>query len=90
MCYFSCELKKMTKYKYDDACDVFGVHGMGGIVGCIMTGIFADKDVVTMSGDASINGGWVNRNVSSVVIFIAAISYIQVGKILQRFETFTA
>jgi ammonia channel protein AmtB len=59
----------MTKYKYDDACDVFGVHGMGGIVGCIMTGIFADKDVVTMSGDDTINGGWLNRNVNSVFFY---------------------
>ena len=48
VCYFACELKKFTKFKYDDACDVFGVHGIGGIVGCILTGIFADKTVVTM------------------------------------------
>jgi Amt family ammonium transporter len=48
LCYFACELKKLTKYKYDDACDVFGVHGVGGVVGCVLTGIFADKTVVTM------------------------------------------
>ncbi len=27
--------------RVDDPCDVFGVHGVCGIVGCIMTGIFA-------------------------------------------------
>ena len=27
------------KFKYDDALDAFGVHGMGGIVGSILTGV---------------------------------------------------
>ncbi len=27
--------------RVDDPCDVFGVHGVCGIVGCILTGIFA-------------------------------------------------
>lgn len=31
-CFFSVDLRKLTKYKYDDACDVFAVHGVGGIV----------------------------------------------------------
>ncbi|MBU5877096.1 hypothetical protein JVW17_20485, partial [Vibrio cholerae O1] len=32
-------LKRLLRV--DDPCDVFGVHGVCGIVGCIMTGIFA-------------------------------------------------
>jgi Amt family ammonium transporter len=28
---------------YDDSLDAFGVHGIGGIVGCVLTGIFAAK-----------------------------------------------
>jgi len=39
----------MTKVKpffgYDDALDAFGCHGIGGIWGCIATGIFASKSV---------------------------------------------
>ena len=36
----------------DDSLDVFGVHGIGGIVGCLLTGVFASK---TISGaDASV------------------------------------
>lgn len=61
-CYFGCELKKYTKYKYDDACDVFGIHGIGGVIGCLFTGIFADKDVSSMAGGTPIKGGWVNQN----------------------------
>ncbi len=31
--------------RVDDPCDVFGVHGVCGIVGCILTGIFADASL---------------------------------------------
>jgi Amt family ammonium transporter len=33
------------KFGYDDSLDVFGVHGIGGTLGAIMTGIFATKEV---------------------------------------------
>jgi len=40
ICYVaSTGLKKMLRY--DDSLDVFGVHGVGGIVGAILTGVFA-------------------------------------------------
>lgn len=31
--------------RVDDPCDVFGVHGVCGIVGCILTGIFASTSL---------------------------------------------
>jgi ammonium transporter, Amt family len=37
--------KIKEKFGYDDALDVFGVHGIGGIVGAIATGFFATKTV---------------------------------------------
>ena len=40
VCYWGCTaLKHMLGY--DDALDAFGVHGVGGIVGAILTGVFA-------------------------------------------------
>jgi ammonium transporter, Amt family len=36
-------LKHMLKY--DDSLDAFGVHGIGGIVGALLTGVFAVKDI---------------------------------------------
>jgi Amt family ammonium transporter len=33
-----------SKLGYDDALDVFGVHGVGGIVGAILTGIFVNPN----------------------------------------------
>ena len=40
LCYFAVSVAK-NKFGYDDTADVFGVHGVGGIVGAIGTGIFA-------------------------------------------------
>jgi Amt family ammonium transporter len=41
LCYLFVAFVK-NKLKYDDTLDVFGVHGIGGIVGAIGTGIVAD------------------------------------------------
>ncbi|MFZ9855953.1 MAG: ammonium transporter [Limisphaerales bacterium] len=41
-------LKKMLGY--DDALDTFGVHGIGGTMGAIVTGIFADESVNSVLG----------------------------------------
>jgi ammonium transporter, Amt family len=37
--------KIKEKFGYDDALDVFGVHGIGGIIGALATGFFATKSV---------------------------------------------
>lgn len=44
ICYFSVASLK-PKLGYDDALDVFGIHGVAGIVGAILTGVFADPSV---------------------------------------------
>ena len=44
VCYWACTgLKKI--FKYDDSLDAFGVHGVGGTVGAILTGVFADRSI---------------------------------------------
>ena len=40
VCYWACIILKQ-KLKYDDSLDVFGVHGVGGILGMLMAGVFA-------------------------------------------------
>lgn len=58
VCYFAVALK--NKLKWDDALDVWGVHGVGGILGTIMLGLFATKAVnpmVTVDG-LLIGGSW--------------------------------
>ena len=41
-CYWGANSLKQ-RFGYDDSLDVFGVHGVGGIVGAILTGIFASS-----------------------------------------------
>ncbi|OWJ85309.1 ammonia channel protein [Haematobacter missouriensis] len=44
VCYFFVAVIKI-KFGYDDSLDVFGIHGVGGIVGAIGTGIFASSSL---------------------------------------------
>ncbi len=48
ICYFAIGLKE--KFKYDDSLDVFGVHGVGGMVGTLCAGIFAQKYINGVNG----------------------------------------
>jgi ammonium transporter, Amt family len=48
-CYWGATaLKRLLRA--DDSLDVFGVHGIGGIVGCIMTGLLASKPISGVEG----------------------------------------
>jgi Amt family ammonium transporter len=42
--YFAVAVLK-HKLGYDDALDVFGIHGVAGILGAILTGVFADPSI---------------------------------------------
>jgi Amt family ammonium transporter len=44
VCFYACTTLK-SKYKYDDALDAFGVHGIGGTLGAVLTGVFASRAV---------------------------------------------
>lgn len=56
-CYWFVRFKH--HYGFDDALDVFGVHGVGGIVGNLLTGIFASKSIAALGG-VTIEGGWID------------------------------
>jgi len=55
-----------TKIKYylhvDDALDIFAVHGVGGFVGNLLTGLFAADYIAALDGATVIPGGWLNRH----------------------------
>ena len=44
VCYCMVAVVK-EKFGYDDSLDVFGVHGIGGLTGCLLTGVFATRAV---------------------------------------------
>ncbi|MEL6106364.1 MAG: ammonium transporter [Planctomycetota bacterium] len=49
VCYWACSSLKRS-LRYDDALDAFGVHGVGGTVGAVLTGVFASRACVDASG----------------------------------------
>lgn len=53
---------------YDDALDTFGVHGVGGTLGAILTGIFADESVNSVV--AGLKDGLVIEQLKAVVVTI--------------------
>jgi Amt family ammonium transporter len=50
VCYYACTALKQ-RLKYDDSLDVFGVHGVGGILGTLLAGVFATASL-SVSADA--------------------------------------
>lgn len=42
VCYLACSFLKAT-FKYDDSLDAFGIHGVGGTLGALLTGVFATR-----------------------------------------------
>ncbi len=48
ICYYACNLK--FKFGFDDSLDVFGVHCTGGIIGALLTGILAVKEIGGIDG----------------------------------------
>ncbi|WP_414676673.1 ammonium transporter [Mesorhizobium sp.] len=53
ICYFAA-VKIKHALGYDDSLDAFGVHGIGGIVGALLTGVFADPAINALGKDASV------------------------------------
>ena len=63
-CYWGATaLKRMLRA--DDSLDVFGVHGIGGIVGSIMTGLLASKTIGGVQGDV----------VTQLIGIVAVVAY---------------
>lgn len=50
--WFSIKVK--THFKYDDSLDVFGVHGIGGLVGTILLGVLAHDTFGGLNNEASL------------------------------------
>ena len=44
------------RYHYDDSLDAFGVHGIGGILGALLTGVFAQKALNEAGQDGLLMG----------------------------------
>lgn len=77
VCYVAIHYKH--KMGIDDCLDVFGVHYVGGLVGLILTGVFAQQSVIALgypegtSTDIMPKGGWLDGNWMQVPYQLAGI-----------------
>ncbi len=58
VCFMAIQLK--FRFGYDDALDVVGVHLVGGLLGSLMVGLFADKGINALGADGLFFGGGVS------------------------------
>jgi Amt family ammonium transporter len=76
VCYFAVALK--NKLEWDDALDVWGVHGVGGMIGIIFLGIFGTVAVNASGANGMLHGGsdfFFKQLVSVVVSSVYAFAF---------------
>ncbi len=78
--FFAIKLK--TKFGYDDALDVFGVHGIGGCWGAIATGLFASKAINSAGADGLFYGGGFALMGKQLIAIGVAIAIAVVGTLI--------
>lgn len=71
VCYLAVEFK--NKMKWDDALDVWGVHGVGGFLGTVLLGVFASKAFNPAGADGLLLGGSSFFWVETLVVIVTAI-----------------
>jgi len=72
VCYYAVHLK--NKMGWDDALDVWGVHGIGGCLGTILLGVFATKSMNAAGADGLLSGNAMFF-VKQLVAVVAACAY---------------
>jgi ammonium transporter, Amt family len=79
-CFFAVSLR--AKLQFDDSLDTFPVHGLGGTVGAILTGIFADKSLNSAAFAPSAKDGLLNSGSPELLgkqIVATIITYLIAG-----------
>jgi ammonium transporter, Amt family len=71
LCFFAATSLKRA-LGYDDSLDAFGVHGIGGMIGALLTGVFASKEISGVDGSV-LTQLW---GVGSTVIYGFTVSFI--------------
>ena len=74
VCFFGCTSIK-NKFGYDDSLDAFGVHGIGGMLGAVLTGVFATSELGATGGliETGEFGQTLNQIISIVATGVLAI-----------------
>ncbi|MCH2203975.1 MAG: ammonium transporter, partial [Fuerstiella sp.] len=80
-CYLMCT-KLKNALGYDDSLDAFGVHGMGGTLGALLSGVFATRAVTGSDGPAGLLEGNAAQMVPQIVSILAAVAISVVGTVV--------
>lgn len=80
VCYVAVVLK--GRFGYDDALDVFGVHGIGGLLGALLTGVFAQKIFVERAGPPGASGGLIEGGLSQFLTQLLGVAVAGVYSIV--------
>ncbi len=81
VCFFMVAFVK-SKFKYDDSLDAFGVHGMGGIIGSILTGVFATQAISGEDGvQGALYGDWSQLGIQ-LIATVATIAFSAIMTII--------
>lgn len=84
VCYWACSKLKHT-LKYDDALDAFGVHGVGGTLGAILTGVFATRacwDVAEGQELGLLYSGSAELLIKQIVAVVITFLFAAVGSLV--------
>lgn len=81
LCYISA-VKVKHMFGYDDSLDAFGVHGIGGIIGALLTGVLADPAINSLSSGASLGKQVYGVAVTIVWTAIATLVILYIVKAL--------
>jgi len=73
LCYFGLKIK--SKFGFDDALDVVGVHGVGGTTGALLTGVFASLAVNAAGANGLLFGGGFALLGKQLVGVVATIAF---------------
>lgn len=84
ICFFCIDVVR-KKFGYDDALDAFGCHGVGGIWGCLATGIFASNSA---NSAVTINGLVYSGNFKLVLIQLESMVFVIIFVIIMTFIIF--
>jgi Amt family ammonium transporter len=70
-CYLAVLWK--SKCRYDDALDVVGIHGVGGIWGALATGLFASKTINPAGADGLFYGNPAQFGIQALAVLISVV-----------------
>lgn len=88
VCYLAVNLK--PRFGYDDSLDAFGVHGVGGFLGALLTGLLANAGYWQIASgfpaDQALgklpDGGWSAQFQAQVIAAVTAAAYAFVGTLV--------